>query len=205
MRRQPIFARTVFGARLLACVLVVAAVPFVGGCDGSPSEEELQALFDQGEFLCRETRWKEARVVLREFLLYRPNHAGAHFYLGRAYLFTRPVIAEGELQTALELFIEGGRISTVERFGHDYFELICNIESAKACLLQIDPMLRWGASPASAQSLLERAERYVRDADAVMPGTKEVGDLEEAIADYRTLRSRTFPRNRNPLNAPTNV
>ncbi len=205
MRRQPIFARTLLGARPLACVLVVAVALIAGGCGSAPSEEELQTLFDQGELLCLEKRWQEARAVLKAYLIYSPDHAGAHFYLGRSYLFFRPVIAEGELQTALELFTEGGRISTIERFPDDYFELICNIEAAKACLLQIDLMLAWGAPPALAQSLLERAERYVREADTVMPGTQEVGVLEQMIAPYRRLRSHTFPRNRNRLGAPTMV
>lgn len=176
-----------------------------GGCGGSPSEEELQSLFNQGEILCREAQWMEARAVLQEFLLHRPNHAGAHFYLGRTYFYFRPAIAEGELQTALELFIEAGRISPIERYGADYFELINNVESAKVCLLQIDLMLTLHAPPAAMRPLFDRAKRYLREADAVMPGTKEVERLEEAIAGYRDLRSRAFPKDRDPLHVPTSA
>ncbi len=189
-------------------MLIPVVATTLGGCAKSLSEDDLQSLFDQGEFLCREARWKEARTVLREFLLYKPNHAGAHFYLGRAYLLARdfrPAIAEGELQTALELFIEGGRISPIERFGHDYFELICNVESAKVCVLQIDLMLALGAPPATVRPVLERAARYAQEAEAVMPGTKDVRLLQEAISAYRLLRSPAFPQRRNPLDPPTNV
>ena len=203
MRRRPIFAPSRLSGGRLACLLLLAGGPVLAGCDRSPDEQELQALFDEGEYLCREEHWQEARAVLKKYLLYDPDHAGAHYYLGRAYLLSRPVIAEGELQTALELFIEGGRISTIERFGHDYFELICNIDSAKTCLLQIDLMRAWGAPPAAVQSLLERAEGYVREADTIMPGTKEVGALERMIALYRTLRSRAFRENRNSKDTPT--
>ncbi len=189
----------------LACLLLLVCGPLLAGCDISPDEQELRRLFDEGESLCLEEHWQEARAVLKAYLIYRPDHAGAHFYLGRTYLLSRPVIAEGEFQTALDLFIEGGRISTIERFDHDYFELICNIEAAKACLLQIDLMLVWGAPPAAAQPLLERAKRYAREADIVMPDTQEVRDLEKAIADYRRLRPLTFPRSRNRLDAPMTV
>lgn len=205
MGQWPIAARAVFGARPIACLLILVVGAVVGGCGGPPSEEELQTLFDQGESLCLEARWVEARAVLQEFLLYRPNHAGAHFYLGRTYFYFRPALAEGELQTALELFIEGGRVSPIERYGADYFELINNVESAKVCLLQIDLMPNLRMSPAARRPLLDRAERYLRKADAVMPGTKEVEGLEEAIAGYRDLRSRAFPKDRDPLHAPANV
>jgi len=185
----------------LACLLLLASGPLLVGCDRSPDEQELQALFDDGENLCREQKWEKARAVLKEYLLYDPDHAGAHFYLGRTYFYFRPAIAEGELQTALELFVEGGRISTIERFGHDYFEYICNLESAKICLLQVDLGLELGAPPAATEPLLERAGRYAREAGAVMPGTKDVRRLQEAISAYRLLRS-AFPKRRNPLAPP---
>lgn len=105
----------------------------------------------------------------------------------------------------MELFIEGGRISPIERFGHDYFELICNVESAKVCLLQIDLMLALGAPPAAVRPVLQRAERYALEAEAVMPGTKDVELLQQALAGYRLLRFPAFPRRRKPLEAPANV
>ncbi len=205
MRRPRIFVQTPLRALSLPCLLILAVAATLGGCAESLSEDELQSLFDQGEFLCREARWEEARTVLREFLLYRPNHAGAHFYLGRAYLLSkdfRPAIAEGELQTALRLFVQGGRISPIERFGHDYFELICNVESAKVCLVQMDLMLALGAPRTAVQPLLERAERYAREADAAMPGTKDVKLLQEALSGFRLLRSPAFPKRRNALAPP---
>ena len=204
MGPRPTVARAFLGAQPVACLLILAAGALAGGCGRPPSEEELQRLFDQGESLCLEAQWVEARAPLQEFLRYRPNHAGAHFYLGRTYFYFRPAIAEGELQTALELFIEGGRISPIERYGADYFELINNVESAKVCLLQIDLMLTLRAPPAAMRPLLDRAEQYLREADAAMPGTEEVEQLEQAIAGYRDLRSLAFPKNRGPLNVPAN-
>lgn len=208
MRRLGVLMRPVLGPRLFVCLVCIAPCSLVAGCGAALDEQELQGLFDQGEYLCREARWTEARAVLREFLLHRPNHAGAHFYLGRAYLLSddfRPAIAEGELQTALELFIEGGRISPIERFGHDYFELICNVESAKVILLQTEYMLAQGAPLRAAMPLLERASRYAHEAEAVMPGTKDVELLKDAITGY--LPPPRTPSIRKPISrgASTNV
>ncbi len=189
MRRLAVQMRPALGARLVVCLLYAAACPLVAGCGAAPDEQEIEDLFDQGEYLCLEARWNEARAVLKQFLLHRPNHAGAHFYLGRAYLFSddfRPAIAEGELQTALELFIEGGRISPIERFANDYFELICYVESAKVCLLQTEYLISQGVPMQPLQPLLRRAARYANEADAVMPGTKDVTTLERAIAGFLT-------------------
>ena len=192
----------------LACLLLLASGPLPAGCERFPDEQGLQSLFDEGEYLCREARWEEARTVLREYLLYDPYHAGAHFYLGRAYLFSedfRPVIAEGELQTALELFVDAGRISPIERFGHDYFELICYVESAKVSLLQIEFLLLIHVPAAYIQSLLDQAERYIVEAEQIMPNTKEVRVVKEAIAGYRRLSPPAFPPDRVPQDRPTNI
>ena len=208
MRRLGFLMPPVLGTRPFVCLLCIASWPLVAGCGASLDEQELQSLFDQGEYLCREARWSEARVVLKKFLLHRPNHAGAHFYLGRAYLFSddfRPAIAEGELQTALELFVRGGRISPVERFGHDYFELICNVESAKVCLLQTEYLLSQRAPLAAVKPLLERAAHYAHEADAVMPGTKDVKLLDGAIAGYLTPPRATSIRRPILQSGPTNI
>ncbi len=208
MRRQPIFAYPRLSIGRFACLLLLASGPLPAGCDRSPDEQGLQSLFDEGEYLCREMRWEEARTVLREYLLYDPDHAGAHFYLGRAYLFSedfRPAIAEGELQTALELFVEGGRISPIERFGHDYFELICYVESAKVYLLQIEFLLLIRVSAAYIQPLLDQAERYIAEAEQIMPNTKEVRSVKEAIAGYRRLSPPAFQHERVPQDPPMNI
>lgn len=181
--------------------MCIAPWSLIAGCGTSLDEQEIDDLFVQGESLCLEERWSEARVVLKEFLVHRPNHAGAHFYLGRAYHYSRPTLAEGELQTALELFIEDGRISTIERFGHDYFELICNLESAQVCLLQTDYLRSRGMPPSATAPILERAARYVSAADAVMPGVKDVKILEDAIAEYlASPRSRSIQKTTTPAN-----
>ena len=208
MRRLGVLMRPVPGARLFVFLLYVASCPLLAGCDTELDEQELQSLFDEGEFLCREARWSEARVVFKKFLLHRPNDAGAHFYLGRAYLFSddfRPAIAEGELQTALELFVQGGRISPIERFGHDYFELICNVESAKVFLLQTEYLLLQGAPLEAVKPLLERTAHYAQEADAAMPGTKDVKLLQEAIAGYRTPPRTPSTQRPNSQGRPTNI
>lgn len=186
-------AQRVWSVRSFAVVVLL-----LNGCDTGPSRAELQALFDEGEFLCREARWDEAREVLRKFLLHNPDHAGAHFYLGRAYLFStdfRPAIAEGELQTALQRFIDGGRQSPIDRFGPDYFEMICHVEIAKVYLLQIDLFQSMGASPRALQGLYQRAVDSTQRAKAIIPGSKDVADLEEilGLSQPAPSASRTAP------------
>ena len=166
--------------RIGHCVAAVAILVSLSGCDTSPSPTEQQALFERGETHIREAEWMEARNVLKEFLLYNPDHAGAHFYLGRAYLWSedfRPAIAAGEMQTALQRFIENGRSSPIERFGPKYFEMICHVELAKVYLLQMDLFQSMGASPRVLQGLYERAVDSAQRASVIMPGAKDVTDL----------------------------
>jgi len=196
MLREALRTPTGTGARLCLCLIAIALWLLLTGCSNVLEDEEVDALFTQGEFLCLEAQWENARPLLKQFLLHHPNHAGAHFYLGRTYYYSRPRLAEGEFQTALELFIENGRMSTIERYGDQYFELICNLESAKVCLLQTDQLIKRGVPPSMMGPTLERASRYVRAAGAVKPGAKDVRILEDAIAEYTSSR-RTATRRRS--------
>ena len=125
----------------------------------------------------------------------------------------------------MDIGVAIGDDSTVEihirRLGHGLGILVVCIRRAGAALPEIlaqkfcprtgtlqrlrGLVLELGAPPAATRPLLERAGRYAREADAVMPGTKDVKRLQEAISAYRLLRSPAFPQRRNPLDPPTNV
>ena len=165
-----------FRIPMRAFVLVGMLFLCLGCSESEPTQEPID-LFEHGEFLIREQRWGEARDVLRQFLLENPEHAGAHFYLGRSYLWWeqdfRPAIAEGELQTALKFFCESGE-HHIERFEDEYFEIICNIESAKIYARLLISLEAIGAPRSVLLPLVERGWVYVEAARAVNPEHPDV-------------------------------
>lgn len=194
MRR---FAR---GARryLRNALLLLLVGVLAGACNGTPTEEELQALFDRGEHLCLEQNWLEARATLRQYLLHDPTNAGAHFYLGRAYLFARdfrPAIAEGELQLALTLYVEDGRgESPIERYGKDYFEMTCSLESAKVCIRQIDFLRSLQVPRDATRPIFERGRDYIEAGRAVMPNADDVRVVEGLLQAAQHGPARPLPQ-----------
>lgn len=170
-------------ARLAFAALALTGL---GACHRAPSDARLRAMFEHGEQLCLDLHIRDAKRVFKTYLVYRPLDAGAHYYLGRTYMLSpdfRPVLAEGEYQTALRLFIEGGRVSPIERFGNDYFEMICYVDSAKVLYQQCLIMLTARAPQRRFVSPIRRARRYLRKAEAVMPGTDEVQQVHRLIED----------------------
>lgn len=137
-------------------------------------------LFRHAELYCLDQKWDQARTALVEVLRENPLHPGAHFYLGRAYMFGsdfRPVMAEGEFLTALSLFRRQNRESRIERFAPKYFEMMCYIEAAKANLIQVDFYLRTGAPLEAVQGLVGDASHYAEQAQQISPNAPEVRDL----------------------------
>lgn len=163
-------------------------------------------LLDQAEQLCLAAQWEDAKPLLKQHLLTHPEDSGAHFYLGRCYLLSadfRPLMAEGELQTALSLFLRNGKKSPVERFKDDYFELICYVESAKVFLLQAQILRSEGVEGWQLQGLLERSKAYAASARAVKPDSEDVAALDRLIRESaRPLRSypASFPFRKSPVN-----
>lgn len=160
-------------------------------CSDSNTTNETEDLFAKGEYLCLEAQWGEARNVLREFLLANPNHPGAHFYLGRSYLLWeedfRPVIAEGELQTALQLFYENDNVSYIERFPADYFEMICNIESVKVCLKEFAILESMGAPKSRLRPIAKRARTYLEAARVADSDHNDVIVFEDLVRSMESF------------------
>ena len=157
----------------------------LSSCSTSESAQEDVDLFALGETLCLEARWGDARNALRAFLVDNPNHPGAHFYLGRSYLFWdedfRPVIAEGEIQTALQLFYENGRESYIERFTPAYFEFICNIESLKVCNQEFSYLVFADASKNRKLATARRSRKYLEAAKDIDPDSEDLLTGEEMV------------------------
>ncbi|MFP6581400.1 MAG: hypothetical protein VCD00_02455 [Candidatus Hydrogenedentota bacterium] len=172
---------------ILGAGLLVLGILFFAYTRNQPTTQTdgEEDLFARGEYLCREARWDEARRVLREFLLDNPEHPGAHFYLGRSYLLWkddfRPAIAEGELQTALALYHENGGTHHIERFSDEYFELICNIESAKVCMEQFTKLLDAQIPARHLSPIVLRARRYIEAARDINPTYPEIAPFTELV------------------------
>lgn len=169
----------------LTILVGIAAYAFMLYRDRPPVDK---TLFRDAEMYCLNQQWDQARGALIEVLREIPFHAGAHFYLGRAYMFGsdfRPVMAEGEFLTALSLFRKHGRESGIDRFAPKYFEMMCYIEAAKANLIQIDYHLSNGAPFEAVQSLVSDSAFYAGQAQQVNPDAPEVRDLMAIINRMR--------------------
>lgn len=141
--------------------------------------------FHDAEIHCLDQKWDLARTALIGVLREEPRHAGAHFYLGRAYLLGndfRPAIAEGEFLIALNLFRVQGRVSPIKRFEPKYFELMCYVEAAKSSLIRIESALQAGADTRAVQILFSNCAFYAERARKIAPNAAEAGELN-AIVD----------------------
>ena len=182
--------------RRLLWLLGLLILPFVSCSQSSSSDINYDAMFHDAEQLILEAKWREAHFLLRIFLKENPSHPGAHFYLGRSYLFLaddfRPTIAEGELQTALALYRENGNNSFIDRFDSpNYFEIICNMESTKVAMKEYAFLLEFNAHPTIMQDSLQRARFYVEEARKVAPNNKDVLDYDSYV---RSLEEPTFSK-----------
>jgi len=163
--------------------LVCSLAPFAG-CPRAAHQDWLA----QAQTLCQEEQWGAAVPLLRRHLLERDAdvHAdvAAHFYLGRCYLNRTPFYpgaAEGELHTALRLFLENGKHSPIEEYSDDYFELRCHLELAKVYLRLLMYAARVGASPASMHGIFRQAQGSADDARRLAPDSDEVHELQDLL------------------------
>ena len=176
---------------LLRCAFAGALALLFSACSAEPSRD----LLAEAEILCLDQEWDAAKVLLREHLLVHPDDAAAHFYLGRCYLMAgpgkfRPDTAEGEFQTALRIFRRNGRVNPIERFADaDYFEYICQMESAKVFLNLLDVLFGYNRRVAEVQEYVERGKAYVDLAAAVLPDDPDVEVYERMFKSLQLDRS----------------
>lgn len=173
--------------KALTLLIVIAGI--VAACNARPNGD----LLAKGEHLFNTEKWGAAIPVLKQRLLQDPDDAGAHYYLGRCYLAMAiknirkayPVIAEGELRTALNLFIKGGRHSPIPRFNDTYFELSCHYQLANVYLFQLSLMEQLHATPPDIEDKLELLEREVNAARAIKPNAPEIKQYDQQVQDIR--------------------
>jgi tetratricopeptide (TPR) repeat protein len=73
--------------RTRACWMVpVVATIAAPACAPKPDDASLDRQFAEAERLCLDRQYAQAEAVLKDYLLQRPEDAGAHYYLGRTYL-----------------------------------------------------------------------------------------------------------------------
>ncbi|MBX7256184.1 MAG: hypothetical protein K1Y02_07460 [Candidatus Hydrogenedentes bacterium] len=171
-------------------------------------------MFAEAEVLYLDMRYDEAITLLKQHLIRNPKDAGAHFYLGTCYLNSPKNgwlgIAQGELQTALALFKEQGKVNPIPRFNNaTYFEMICHINLAKVYLRLIVnvldlPQNQLGVDRGSAiEKLVEGLEEQYAAAREIAPNDPDVKALYERISEVKGLL-RYRPRS-NPSRPDNNV
>lgn len=155
---------------------------------------DYDAMFAEAEILVLDAEWYKAHNLLREFLKANPNHPGAHFYLGRSYLFLeddfRPRIAEGELQTALALYNENGGEFYIERFtSPNYFPMMCNIESAKVSMREHALLINFDMPPEFLADTVVRARYYTEEARKISPHSADVAVFDRIVTQMEEMNT----------------
>jgi len=178
----------------VAAVCAVLLILVAAHCGGTPDEAALQAQFDQAEQLCLDRRYPQARQLLKELLLEKPLHPGAHFYLARTYMASRDLretgLAEYEFQLALRLFQQQDRTSGIERFDPRYFEMMCQLDSANSLLTQAHVLAQDATLVPLALDSLRRATEYVERGRTVNPKASEVDIVGEPIRAFAAQLAR---------------
>ncbi len=175
---------------LRRCVASSALLLLLAACAAEPKRD----LVAEAEALCFDEKWDKAKDLLRQHLLDNPNDTAAHFYLGRCYLMAsperfRPATAEGEFQTALHIFRRNGRINPIEGFASaDYFEYICQIESAKVYLNIVDLLLDSRVNIRQVQEFVRRGKSYVDLAAETLPGDPDLPEYQRAFESLELRR-----------------
>lgn len=170
-------------------VALVCGLALLVGCPRAAQEDWLA----QAQTLCQGQQWNGAIPLLKRHLLERnPNahtDAAAHFFLGRCYMNGGrfyPGAAEGELQTALRLFLENGKQSPIEGYSDDYFELCCHLELAKVYLRLLMHAARLGAGPASMHGIFRQAQQAADNARRLAPDSDDVRELQDILDSIAT-------------------
>lgn len=177
-------SRSSIAASTWAAMLILL---FAAGCVEKGEPADLKAL---GERLCLEQRFDEAIPVLKRHLIEHPGDAGAHFYLGRAYLFcSKPwlMVAQGEIETALAYFTAQGKKSSIPRFSDTYFEQICYIESAKVHLQQIRVLANLGVSADEIEPYVDKVAELTDEARTIDPTLPDIALYDSEVARMREV------------------
>jgi tetratricopeptide (TPR) repeat protein len=162
------------------------------GCHRAPDDSALR----QAELLCEQRQWEAAIPLLKQHLLKNPLDGAAHFYLARCYGNARRpyfAVAEGEIQTALTVFIQNGRQSPLTGLSSQQFESSCYLELAEIYLRMLRIASRIGGSPAVAQQIFRQIDRVIEQARQLDPTSEELRKLDQILDRIRHPRATPPP------------
>ncbi len=181
----------------LACAACALASIVAAGCGPSPVQRfeafDDQRLFTLMENACLNQQWALAESVIREYLLRKPGAPEAHFYRGYRYLHSpRPWfgVALGEFETALEIYLQNGRVNPIPRFedGPDrYFEIICYLEMSKVFLKQLQFLIEADAPKHVFPPILERCRQAIERVREIDPNSPDVRTFDQILRDAQQL------------------
>jgi tetratricopeptide (TPR) repeat protein len=179
------------------CALALLLAVAVAGCGSEPPPDYLS----EARRLYDEQQYDEAVRFWKRHLLWHPDDAAAHFYLGvsllRApYNFHLPT-AQGEFETALALFRRQGRANPIPEFSSaQYFELRCIVEISKVSFKQLQMLMRRTEGDPLLQywdDIIATARRYLDEGDEVFPGHPDVVNLRNLLDDLERAGPRRSP------------
>ncbi|MCC6152905.1 MAG: hypothetical protein IT367_04065 [Candidatus Hydrogenedentes bacterium] len=198
-------------------------IALVAACACSRAPQRNQ--FKEGETLYLDGKYSQAAELFKQRLFENPDDAGAHYYLGSAYMSNciRPDqvalsnrdmtpdrwlgIAQGELEVALELFKRQGKVSPIPRFDATYFEMMCHVTRAKIHFILLQSILDAPPNPRGPNlrslvpGIIKKCAEEAEAAEKVSPDAAEVRELKELIKAAIADTSRQHPA--SPRAQPT--
>ncbi len=184
------WGRVVLG--LLLCAMT--------GCRQTPGKAVIEQAYTQAEAY----DWRTVLPLVKDYLVYHPRDAGAHLLLARCYLEVTPptlAIADGELQTALELAASGGDLGPyADRLTRDQFIAFVHEKRAKMYMRGYQEGLRMSAAPEVLRRQLEHSLDEVQRGLATDSQSSVLLEmqqtLEETLAALESLKLERAPRER---------
>jgi len=172
----------------LTAALAIFSLAAVAGYTVYPKDAP-PGLMDQAYQLGLQYHWAEAQPLVKQYLLWHPGDASAHFLLGRSYLHqNRPYIlaAEGEFNLALRLYEENGQTGALTKFlTPPQFEASIYRELGRLEMRLIYEAERAGLPEPQIQSHIEKALGYVRKGLALDPNSDVLSDMEKTLKEYQ--------------------
>jgi len=176
--------RVTAGPMFFARGLAIAIAASVAACRPIPSDATLAALKGSGESLLAEGKIEDAQDAFKEYLRQRPLDEDAHYLLGRTYILAldaRPILAEGEYQTALRLFEKRLARGEPTVYSEQRFRLMCALESAKAMYVRAGTLDSYKIPREYVMDALLRSDAHLKAAEAIDPDDADVRHVRQRL------------------------
>lgn len=151
------------------------------------AEPDFDAVFAQAEEYASKREWEAAEPLIREAIMLRPDHPGAHYLFARFYLWgvdPWPFLAEGELMFAERLFKENGDRAGMTMIADEEFLGEIAVDRAVIPLRRVQLAAQHGLNTALIQQHLETFRNRMAEARRMTKDSKRLDRLEARLQNF---------------------